>query len=196
MSSETSSVWSIDKIICGGWSKQNDTADIYISNYEGDSIEFQVVRTPDGDPMPFNVVSDFRSPDWYLHTSETDAVESVLLEIDKLLNHWGNEISRTIPFVKPSEWKVKRGLPVKDTTWASLAYLYELRASMYERKIIEALARELNCDVATMKERIKNLRRIGFLTAPGQGARGEGKATIKAKKILEREGILNAKKSK
>jgi Mn-dependent DtxR family transcriptional regulator len=63
---------------------------------------------------------------------------------------------------------------------------------MYEQRIIEELARDMKCEVSTAKERVKNLRKIDFLSAPGQGARGEGKATNKAIKVLKKEGILGA----
>jgi hypothetical protein len=190
------SSWSIDRLVCSDWKAQNDVADVYISNYAGDSVDFQVVRTPDGDIVPFNATSDFVSNSWYLHTSESDAVDSVILEVDKRLNDWSSEIERIIPMLAPLKWKVGRGSAVPESIWALLAYLYELRASMNENKIIEALALDLKCEVSTTKERVKNLRRIGFLTAPGQGARGEGKATKEARKILEKEGLLNAKKGK
>jgi hypothetical protein len=50
----------------------------------------------------------------------------------------------------------------------------------------------MKCEVVTAKERVKNLRKIDFLSAPGQGARGEGNATPKAMKVLKKKGILNA----
>ena len=78
MGQAEASFWSIDRIVCSAWHEQNHTADIYISNYQGDSIDFQVVRTPDGDIVPFNITSDFRSSDWYEHTSEQDGVDSVI----------------------------------------------------------------------------------------------------------------------
>lgn len=190
------STWSIDRLVCSDWKAQNDVAGIYISNFAGDSVDFQVVRTPDGDIVPFNATSDFISNSWYLYTSESDAVDSVILEVDKRLNDWATEIERITPMLAPIKWRVGRGSAVPDSIWALLAYLYELRASMNDYKIIETLSNDLKCEVSTMKERVKNLRRIGFLTAPGQGARGEGKTTKEARKILELEGILNAKKGK
>jgi hypothetical protein len=192
MGQAESSFWSIDRIVCSQWEYQNDTADIYISNYQGDSIEFQVVRTPDGDIVPFNTTSVFRSSDWYEYTSEADAVDSVMLEVDKELNKWVDEVRRIREVVKPTAWRVGRGKAINEAVWAALAYLYELRASKYEMRIIEELASDMNCEVSTAKERVKNLRNIDFLSAPGQGVRGEGKATKEARKILKREGLLDA----
>lgn len=196
MGQAEASFWSVDRIICRAWHEQNHTADIYISNYQGDSIDFQVVRTPDGDIVPFNISGDFRSSDWYEYTSEQDAVDSVILEVNKELNSWAANVQRIREVIKPSAWRVGRGRAVDESIWASLAYLYDLRASMYEQRIIEELAVDMKCEVATAKERVKNLRKIGFLSAPGQGSRGEGKATQKAIKVLKKEGILDAEKSK
>ena len=168
------SSWSIDRLICSDWKAQNDIASVYISNFAGDSVDFQVVRTPDGDIVSFNTTSGFISNNWYLYTSESDAVDSVILEVDKRLNDWAAEIARITPMLAPIKWRVGRGSAVPETIWALLAYLYELRASMNDYKIIETLSNDLRCEVFTMKERVKNLRRIGFLTAPGQGARVSG----------------------
>ena len=192
MGQAEASFWSIDRIVCSQWEYQNDTADIYISNYQGDSIEFQVVRTPDGDIVPFNTTSVFRSSDWYEYTSEADAVDSVMLEVDKELNKWVDEVRRIREVVKPTAWRVGRGKAINEAVWAALAYLYELRASKYEMRIIEELASDMKCEVSTAKERVKNLRNIDFLSAPGQGVKGEGKATKEARKILKREGLLDA----
>jgi len=192
MGQAEASFWSIDRIVCSQWEEQNDTADIYISNYQGDSIEFQVIRTPDGDIVPLNTTSDFRSSDWYEYTSEADAVNSLILEVDRDLNEWADEVKRIRETVKPIAWRVGRGKAIDEAVWASLAYLYELRASKYETRIIEELAKDMKCEVSRAKERIKNLRNIDFLSAPGQGVRGEGKATKEARKILKREGLLDA----
>lgn len=192
MGQAEASFWSIDRIVCSQWEEQNDTADIYISNYQGDSIEFQVIRTPDGDIVSLNTTSDFRSSDWYEYTSEADAVNSLILEVDRDLNEWADEVKRIREAVKPIAWRVGRGKAIDEAVWASLAYLYELRASKYETRIIEELARDMKCEVSRAKERIKNLRNIDFLSAPGQGVRGEGKATKEARKILKREGLLDA----
>ncbi len=192
MGQAESSFWSIDRIVCSAWQEPNHTADVYISNYQGDSIDFQVIRTPDGDIVPFNITSEFRSSDWYEYTSEQDGVDSVILEVDKELNTWASEIQRIREVIKPSVWRVGRGKSVDEYIWAALAYLYDLRSSMYEQRIIEEIARDMKCEVGTAKERVKNLRKIDFLSAPGQGARGEGNATPKAMKVLKKKGILNA----
>ena len=192
MGQAEASFWSIDRIVCSAWHEQSHTADIYISNYQGDSIDFQAVRTPDGDVVPFNITSDFRSSDWYEYTSEQDAVNSVINEVDKELNTWATEVQRVREMIKPISWRVGRGKSVDDSIWACLAYLYDLRSSMYEQRIIEVLAIDMKCEVGTAKERVKNLRKIDFLSAPGQGARGEGNATPKAIKVLKKKGILNA----
>ena len=68
--------WSIDSIQCSSWKNTNDVANVEISNVAMDSISFQVVRTPDGDIVPFNTSSNFRSTDWYIWTTESDAIDS------------------------------------------------------------------------------------------------------------------------
>ncbi len=189
-------MWSIDSIQCSSWKKTNDVANIEISNFAMDSISFQVVRTPDGDIVPFNTSSDFRSDDWYIWTTESAAIDSIILEIDKELNEWQANIDIATQWVKPVDWLVKRGQAVDDSIWAGLAYLFELRASMFETKIVEALAKDMKVEPLLAKERIRKLRDKGFLGIAGKGNVAEGRMTKSAMEILIEKGMMNAKKGK
>jgi hypothetical protein len=182
--------WSIDSIQCSSWKNTNDVASIEISNFAMDSISFQVVRTPEGDIVPFNTSSDFRSNDWYEWTSETDAISSILLEVDKDLNEWQVNLDIAIQWVQARNWLVRRGQAVDDTTWAGLAYLFDLRASMYESKIVEALARDMKVEPLLAKERLRKLRDKGFLSVAGRGNAGEGSITKSAIEVLIERGLM------
>jgi hypothetical protein len=138
--------WNIDSIQCSSWKNTNDVANVEISNFAMDSIAFQVVRTPDGDIVPFNATSDFRSADWYIWTTEPDAIDSLILAVEKELVEWQTNIDIATQWVQPAEWLVRRGQSVDDAIWAGLAYLFELRASMFETKIVEALAKDMKVD--------------------------------------------------
>ncbi len=161
-----------------------------------DSISFQVVRTPDGDIVPINTSSDFRSDDWYIWTTESGAIDSIILEIDKELNEWQANIDIATQWVQSNEWLVKRGQAVDEAVWAGLAYLFELRASMFETKIVEALAKDMKVDVLLAKERIRKLRDKGFLGTAGKGNAAEGRMTKSAMEVLIEKGMMNAKKGK
>jgi len=189
------SMWNVDSIQCSSWKETNDVANIEISNYAMDSISFQVVRTPDGDIVPFNSSSDFRSEGWYYYTSESDAIDSVILSLDEELNEWQANLDIAIEWVKAEKWFVKRGQAVDETVWAGLAYLFELRASMFETKIVESLAKDMKVDVLKAKERIRNLRDKGFLGIAGKGNFAEGIMTKNAIEILVERGMMSAKKS-
>jgi len=183
-------MWSIDSIQCSSWKKTNDVANVEISNFAMDSISFQVVRTPEGDIVPFNAFSDFRSNDWYEWTSETDAISSILLELDKDLNEWQVNLDIAIQWVQPEDWLARRGQAIEDTIWAGLAYLFDLRASMYETKIVEALAKDMKVEPVLAKERIRKLRDKGFLSVAGRGNAGEGEITKRAIEILIEKGLI------
>ena len=188
--------WSIDSIQCSSWKNTNDVANIEISNFAMDSIAFQVVRTPDGDIVPFNTSSDFRSEDWYIWTTESDAINSVILVVDKELNEWQTNLDIATQWVQPGEWFVRRGQAVDDAIWAGLAYLFDLRASMFETKIVEALAKDMKVKPLLAKERIRKLRDKGFLGVAGKGNSAEGRVTKSAIEILIERGMMNAKKGK
>ena len=186
--------WRVDSIQCSSWKNTNDVANIEISNFAMDSIAFQVVRTPDGDIVPFNTSSDFRSDDWYIWTTESDAIDSVILDIDKTLVEWQANVDAATDWVQPTEWSVRRGQAVDDAIWAGLAYLFELRASMYETKIVEALAKDMKVEPLLAKERIRKLRDKGFLGVAGKGNFAEGRMTKNAIEVLKERGMINAEK--
>jgi hypothetical protein len=184
------SIWSIDSIQCSRWKITNDVANIEISNFAMDSVSFQVVRTPDGNIVPFNSSSDFRSEDWYFWTSEADAIDSQILKIDEELNQWQSNIDIATQWVQPSNWLARRGQAVEESVWAGLAYLFNLRASMFEPKIIEELAEDMKINASLAKERVRKLRDKGFLSVAGRGNAGEGEITKRAIEILIEKGLI------
>jgi len=184
------SSWSIDSIQCSSWKNTNDVANIEISNFAMDSISFRVIRTPDGDIVPFDTSSDFRSEDWYFWTSESDAIDSQILKIETELVQWQANIDIAVDWVQPKNWLVRRGQAVDDTVWAGLAYLFELRGSMFETKIVEALAKDMKVEPLLAKERIRKLRDKGFLSVAGRGNAGEGSITKSAMEVLIERGLM------
>jgi hypothetical protein len=187
--------WFIDSIQCSSWKNTNDVANIEVRNFAHDSVSFQVIRTPDGDIVPITYSSNFVSEDWTFWTSETDAIDSVIVEVDKELNEWQANVDEGIRWVQRDQWFAKRGQAVKDEVWAGLAYLFEMRASMYETKIVEALAKDMKVEPALAKERIRKLRDKGFLSVAGRGNAGEGEITKSAIEILIEKGLMNAQES-
>lgn len=184
------SIWTIDSIQSSAWKTSNDFANIEISNYAGDYIRFQVLLTPDEDIVPFNTQSDMSSENWYLHTTESDAIKSVLDETQSRLASWQAEIDISVTWVEPKRWDVLRGHSVNESVWAGLAYLFELRASMNEPKIVEMLAADMKTTVPKAKERIRKARDKEFLSLVGKGKNTQAVATKKAIRILEKEGLL------
>lgn len=184
------SSWSIDSIQCSSWKNTNDVANVEISNFAMDSISFQVIRTPDGDIVPFDASSDFRSEDWYFWTSESDAIDSQILKIETELIEWQANVDIAIQWVQPRNWLVRRGQSVDEAIWAGLSYLFHLRASMYEPKIVEALAWDMKVEPLLAKERIRKLRDKGFLSVAGRGNAGEGSITKTAMDVLIERGLM------
>ena len=191
---ETSS-WFIDSIQCSSWKNTNDVANIEVRNFAHDSVSFQVVRTPDGDIVPITYSSNFVSENWTLWASETDAIDSVIIQVDKELNEWQANLDIAIGWVQREQWFVKRGQAVSEEVWAGLSYLFELRASMYETKIVEALAKDMKVEPLLAKERIRKLRDKGFLGTAGKGNAAEGSMTKRAMEVLIEKGLMDAQKS-
>lgn len=184
------SSWNIDSIQSSSWKNTNDLANVEISNFSMDTVFFQVVRTPDGDIVPITSSSNFMSKDWTLWTSESDAIDSVIVEVDKELNDWQANVDIATQWVQPSNWLVRRGQGVDETIWAGLAYLFHLRASMFEPKIVEALAWDMKVEPLLAKERLRKLRDKGFLSVAGKGNAGEGSITKSAIEVLIERGLM------
>jgi hypothetical protein len=140
--------------------------------------------------VPFNSSSDFRSEDWYFWTSEADAIDSQILKVDEELNQWQTNIDIATQWVQPGNWLVRRGQSVDESIWAGLAYLFNLRASMFELKIVEALAEDMKVNTPLAKERVRKLRDKGFLSVAGRGNAGEGEITKSAVEILIEKGLI------
>jgi hypothetical protein len=170
-------------------------ANIEVRNFADDSVSFQVVRTPDGDIVPITYSSKFVSEDWTFWTSETDAIDSVIVEVDKELNEWQTNMDIATGWVQKEQWFAKRGQAVREEVWAGLAYLFELRASMFETKIVEALAKDMKVEPLLAKERIRKLRDKGFLGTAGKGNAAEGSMTKSAMEVLIEKGLMDAQKS-
>lgn len=184
------SSWNIDSIQSSSWKNTNDIANVEISNFSMDTVSFQVVRTPDGDIVPITSSSNFMSEDWTQWTSESDAIDSVILEVDKELKDWQANVEIAIQWVQPVNWLVKRGQAVDESIWAGLAYLFHLRASMFEPKIVEALAWDMKVEPLLAKERLRKLRDKGFLSVAGRGNAGEGSITKSAMEVLIERGLI------
>ena len=184
------SSWNIDSIQSSSWKNTNDLANVEISNFSMDTVFFQVVRTPDGDIVPITSSSNFMSKDWTLWTSESDAIDSVIVEVDKELNDWQANVDIATQWVQPGNWLVRRGQGVDETIWAGLAYLFHLRASMFEPKIVEALAWDMKVEPLLAKERLRKLRDKGFLSVAGKGNAGEGSITKSAIEVLIERGLM------
>jgi hypothetical protein len=184
--------WSIESITCSRWKFEGDMAEIQIGNFALDTINFEVIRTPDGDILPMNSTSDFRSENWYYFTSEKNAIDMVLMDVLARLESFQSSLDVAQEWVHPSKWFVARGHSLDPSVWAALAYLFELRASMKEQRIIELLSQDMEVEPALAKERVRKLRDKCFLEMVGKGNFAEGRMTDQAKKILIEKGMMNA----
>lgn len=184
--------WSIDEISCSRWKIQGDTAEVRISNFAFDTIDFEVIRTPDGNIVPMNSSSNFYSENWYFFTTESGAIDSNLMGVLSALESFQSKVDVAQEWVQPSKWFLRRGQSLDPGVWAGLAYLFELRASMKEHRIIEMLAKDMKVDPVLAKERVRKLRDKGFLEVVGKGNFAEGRMTIEARKILIEKGMIDA----
>lgn len=187
--------WTIDSIQCDRWAEANDVAIVKASNFAFDSCDFQMVRHPEGFGVPIDIVTSMTSEDWFFTLSGNWVEELVVPQAEEKLNQWMAKVAFVSSWVAPSEWVIPFGeYSIPDPTYAALAWLYEIVGEHGWRRITTSLASRMAVPPSTAKERIRESRRRNLLTSPGKGVSGQSHMTAKARKILEKEGILNAKK--
>lgn len=187
--------WTIDSIQCDRWSEASDIAIVKASNYAFDSCNFEMIRHPDGFGIPINIDTSMRSEDWFFTLPGNWVEELVVPLAEEKLNQWMANVALVSSWVAPSEWVIPFGeYAILDVTYAALARLYEVMGEYGCRKLTTFLASRMEVPLSTAKERIRESRRRNLLTSPGKGVSGQSHMTAKARKILEKEGRLNAKK--
>lgn len=187
--------WTIDSIRCDRWEEASDIAIVKASNFAFDSCYFQMIRHPEGFGVPIDIVTSMVSEDWFYTLTGNWIEELVIPQAEEILNHWMTRVELMSSWVVPSQWLIPWGaFAIPDTTYASLAALYEVIGEHGCRKLTTLLAVRMDVPLSTAKERIRESRRRKLLTSPGKGVTGQSHMTAKARKILEKEGRLNAKK--
>ena len=170
--------------MCSSWKHPGDSALIIASNFAGDSLDFEVGKHPDGYAVAYSIDTFFVSEGLYAFDGESIINEHLSDEIYLRLQTWQSEIDKLSKYFKKNGFP-KPGLALDDLFYATLAKLYELRAEMNERAITEKLAGDMGVPVSTAKERIRRARSLGFLSNPGKGGAGQGKATNKANREMK-----------
>ena len=188
--------WSITKIQCSEWLQGGDIAFVWASNWADDSISFEISWHPDGYCVYYNIELDFLSDDVFPYQGDEIVKNYILDKADEALAKWWGSVTKMRTLLATDKWQLRRGLPSDDYLYAGLAYLYELRAKMSPLSVTKLLSEDMSVPLSTTKERIRKAREKEFLSKPGKGLNGQGEVTKKAIKLLEKEGVLDAKKGK
>jgi hypothetical protein len=188
--------WSITKIQCQEWLQSGDLAFVWASNWADDSISFEMSWHPDGYSVYYNIELDFLSDDVFPYQGDEIVKNYILAGAERALAEWWALVIKMRKLLAPDKWQLRRGLPSDEYLYAGLAYLYAQRAEMFPLSVTKLLSEDMSVPLSTTKERIRKSREKGFLSKPGKGLNGQGEVTKKAIKLLEKEGVIDAKKSK
>lgn len=183
-------IFDITEISCSNWEAGQGTADVTAGNYAGDSLEFTVALHPKGFLVAYNLVVDFYTTELSPYVADDILEHQLKDEVESILDKWWKEIDGLRKQMASPKWKMLPGYVVSETYYALLAFLYEKRKIYSSRNITECLATDMNCTLGAAKERIRKAREKGFLTSPGKGLVGQGEITAKARKLLEKEGLI------
>jgi hypothetical protein len=187
----TLDIWGIDQVVCSQWRATGDTAAFSASNWAGDSCAGILVRTGFNQYVLTEFSIDIRTPDFWTSLPGFDVEKEVVPEIVTSLEKWNKSLDDLLSWVPKGSWP--KG-PSSDTdfNFAVVAFLYEDLLKFGGRSAIKILSVLMQVEESTAKERIRESRKRKFLTSPGKGVRGTSYSTSKARKILEKEGVINA----
>lgn len=184
-----SQMWSIDKVVCEGWGEAGSYAYVEASNWNHDTLSFEISLHPDGYPVFYNVDVDFNSGQLTAYQADEIIRDLILDELCAKLESWWEGVIESAKNLEPKFWEVTRGLPVADIQYARLANLYQIRASMAPLRVTQLIAQDMKVPLSTAKERLRKAKEKEFLTNPGRGLNGQGEITEKARKLLRKEGL-------
>jgi hypothetical protein len=182
--------WSIDKIQCSEWGYSGNVAYVWASTLNHDEVSFSMSLHPDGFSVPYNLEVDFYSADLHPYEAQEIVENDILGQAERALESWWKDLLEVRDFTKLKQSQITRGLSAEDSFYASIAYLYKLRAQMQPLMVTQLLSQDMSVPTTTIKERIRKAREKELLTSPGKGMNGQSEMTNKAIKLLKMEGLI------
>lgn len=165
-------------------------ADVWASNWANDLISFSMSLHPDGFSVTYNFEVDFYSEDLHPYEAQEIVESHILGRAEQALESWWKDLLEVRDFTKLKQSQITRGLAAEDSFYASIAYLYKLRAQMQPLMVTQLLSQDMSVPATTVKERIRKAREKEMLTSPGKGMNGQSEMTNKAIKLLRMEGLI------
>ena len=187
--------WSIDLIRTHSWEKTGDSAYLEASNGSHDSCSFDLVMNPVGDAVVLNFNASMNSNSWYEKLGGYSIEELVVPAAETALIEWDKEIRNILEWLPKGMWRKGPGSNF-ELEYAALSFLVEKLNEFGGLKNIQRISVLLEIERSAAKERVRECRNRELLTTSGKGVRGYSIITAKARKLLEREGVINAKKGK
>ena len=188
-------IWSIDRIRCDAWGSFGNVAFIEASNWTSDECSFQLVINSNEESvlLDFKITLGSNAPDLMLDIYGIE--RSLVPDAEEILNNWTKEIERLITFLPKGIWRKGPGQTYQ-FEYAVLSLLFERLSEFGGHKTTQQIARLLEIEISTAKERVRECRNRNLLTPPGKGIRGFSNVTRRGMKLLEEKEVVNAKKNK
>lgn len=183
--------WSIDRIECVAWFEEGDSAQVYGSNFAGDTCFFELFKVPENDVAMFDFNIDWRSANWWESVLPKDVEKQLWPDAERRLNAWETEVRKILSWLPSGQWKKGPGNDY-EFEYSVLAFLKETLSEFGGLKTNTTIAKLLDIPLSTAVERIRECKKRGLLSVPGQGIRGYSVMTTKVRKLLIKEGIINA----
>lgn len=180
----------ISEIFCRDWQRGMGSADVWASNFVGDSLSFSIAWHPNNSIITYDLEVSFFSPELSPFMADDIMRNSLLSTAEYKLDKWWDEITQIKEALNPNMWGISAGVSVDEAYYALLALLYDTRSRYSSRYIAECMALDLNASIGAVRERIRKSRDKEFLTSPGKGIVGGGKITTRATNLIKRGKLL------
>lgn len=184
-------LWSVDRIESSAWFFEGDSALVYGSNSAGDSCTFELYKVPEDDVALVDFNINWVSNNWWESVLPKDVEEQLWPEAVKILKSWENQVNNILTWLPSGLWKKGPGNDY-EFEYAALAFLKESLSEFGSLRTNHEISRLLSIPMSTSVERIRECRKRGLLSVPGQGIRGQSFMTAKARKLLTEKGVISA----
>jgi hypothetical protein len=186
--------WKIVSLTCDSWFQAGDSATVRARSDDSVLASLRLIRGEDAQVFVSKFELENGSSQNFRKVNKDPLSEIKSLALLEL-NLWEKHIRQVLTWLPKGPWKKGPGNSL-DLEYAALAFLVVGLSEFNGRKAVTTISNFLGVPTSTGKERIRECRARGFLSEPGKGNSANSDITPECKKMLQKAGVINAKKGK
>jgi len=186
--------WKLVTLASDSWFLVGDSAIIKARNDDSVVAYVKLIRGENSQALVTKFELEGDSVQNFLRLNTDPSPELKFLALADL-NSWEKQIREFLSWLPKGPWKKGPGNSL-DFEYAVLAFVSVALAEFNGRKVVSKISDFLEVPISTTKERIRECRARGFLSEPGKGNSANSDITLECKRMLQKAGVINAKKGK